>query len=61
MIFIPLVLALNTTPLIHTKVPCWMVKAYHSALGPEGAASKGHALGYSDAEMEAIKKRCGIK
>lgn len=57
-----LLLALTTTqPLIHSRVPCWIVRAYHSALGPEGATQKGRALGYTDAEMEAIKKRCGIK
>jgi len=55
-----LLIALNTTPLIHSRVPCWIVKAYHSALGPEGAMQKGRALGYTDAEMDAIKKRCQL-
>ncbi len=56
-----LLIALNSDPLIHSRVPCWIVRAYAATLGPEGAAAKGRAHGYSDAEMEAIKKRCGIK
>lgn len=55
-----LLLALTTAP-VHTRVPCWIVKAYAAALGPEGAKQKGRAMGYTDGEMDAVRARCGLR
>ena len=55
-----LLIALTTSP-IHTRVPCWIVKAYVATLGEAGAREKGHVHGYTDVEIDAVKRRCGLK
>lgn len=46
---------------VHTRIPCWIVKAYVATLGEAGAREKGHAHGYTDVEIDAVKRRCGLK
>lgn len=54
-----LLIALTAAP-AHTRVPCWIVKAYVGTLGPVAARAKGHEHGYTDAEIDAVRVRCGI-
>lgn len=46
---------------VHTRIPCWIVKAYVATLGEAGAREKGHVHGYTDIEIDAVKRRCGLK
>lgn len=53
-----LLIALNTAPIFHVKVPCWLVRSYIELYGVQAARAKGREKGYTDAEIDAVRSRC---